>query len=348
MVPDSKHFDMDYALELIDLNVGYGNKKSRRVILSDIRLSAASGQLIALVGPNGKGKSTLLKTIGGFLKPLEGMVRIHGSNLSQLTNHQRAKLISFVGTSHEINKLLRVRDLVALGRWQHSSFLGRLYENDQRIVYKAMLDTKILHLRDARIGEISDGELQRVLIARCLAQDTPIILLDEPTAFLDIANKFEMVDLMRRLVRLNRKTIIFSSHDLPTVIGNADLMWFIYNRSILEAIPEELVMTGFLDTFFEHSNVVFDLVKNEFRLNQKPDRFVKILGDETLVFWTEKALLRFGIARDNRVSEPEIHVKVENENILWMVNSLDKSYRFETLRDLLPFIDRQFRNKENS
>lgn len=338
---------MDVSICTKNLAVGYGKRRKRRIILSDINLLAHSGSLIALVGPNGKGKSTLLKTIAGFIPALEGEIYINNQSLANLSIADRARIISYVGTSHEISRRIRVRELIALGRYQYTNILGSLSDADYEIVHKAMLETKVLHLRDAQVGEISDGEFQRVMIARCLAQDTPIILLDEPTAFLDIANKFEMVEMMRRLVRQKNKTIIFSSHDLPTVIGNADLMWFIFNKTIIEAIPEELVMTGFMDSFFEHSNVMFDIVKNEFRIKQNPTRWVRIIGEPAMVSWTEKALLRYGIGNKGIVNDNsfvaedllEIKIKTVQNNLIWEIVDGNQNLNFDVLKDLLAYVN---------
>jgi iron complex transport system ATP-binding protein len=288
-----------------------------------------------LVGPNGKGKSTLLKTMAGLLPPMKGKIYFGDKPLPELHRSERARLISYVGTAHEVNRSLKVRDLVALGRYPYTDIFGKLSDDDADMVHRAMVDTKTLHLRDALMGEISDGECQRALIARSLAQNTPIILLDEPTAYLDIGNKFEMVELMRRLARTRNKTIIFSSHDLPTVLGTADYMWFIFKRSVISAIPEELVMTRFLDTIFEHSNVIFDLERNEFRVNTKPIHFVKLTGEAYLCKWTEKALNRFGIGHDGNCNTLEIKIKTVQDSLFWEVVDGDRNLHFDTLKDLL-------------
>ncbi len=325
-------------LKIEDLTVGYGKGKRSKPILSDLNITTQSGSLIALVGSNGKGKSTLLKTIAGLLNPLHGTIYIDNKELSSIDRISRARLISYVGTSHEINKNLKVRDLVALGRYPYSNIWGQLSDSDIKIITRAMVDTKTLHLRDSAIGEISDGERQRALIARSLAQNTPIILLDEPTAFLDVANKFEMVDLMRQLSRQRNKIIIFSSHDLPTILGNADYMWLIFQRSIIDAIPEELVMTRFLDTIFENSKVVFDLEHNEFKIDFKPSKYVKLTGEKYLCKWTEKALLRYGIGSNSESGKIEINIKTVRESLFWEIWDGLETHTFDTLKDLLTYI----------
>ncbi len=325
-------------LRIENLTIGYGKGKTRKPVLTDLNITTESGSLIALVGSNGKGKSTLLKTIAGLLNPLKGNIYINNRELSTIDRLSRAKLISYVGTSYEINKSLKVRDLVALGRYPYSNIFGQLSDDDLKIIHRAMVDTKILHLRDSLISEISDGERQRTLIARSLAQNTPIILLDEPTAFLDIVNKFEMVNLMRQLSRQLDKIIIFSSHDLPTVLGNADYMWLIFGRSIIDSIPEELVMTRFLNSIFENSDVVFDIEQNEFRIDTKPTKFVKLCGEPYLCKWTEKALMRYGIGSNDNSDSLKIKIKTANETLFWEVVDGSETETFESLEDLLTHI----------
>ncbi|MDD2564599.1 MAG: ABC transporter ATP-binding protein [Salinivirgaceae bacterium] len=325
-------------IEIKELSIGYGKGKKRKVVLDSINLSAPTGKTIALVGANGKGKSTLLKTIAGLLTPLSGAIYFDDIETHKINRSEKAKLISYVGTSHEVNKTLKVRDLVALGRFPHTGIFGSLTENDIEMIHRAMVDTKTLHLRDAPVGEISDGECQRVLIARSLAQNTPIILLDEPTAYLDIGNKFEMVELMRRLSRTRNKTIIFSSHDLPTVLGTADYMWLIHKKKIINAIPEELVMTHFLDTIFENSNVIFDLDNNEFKVNTKPSRFVKLSGKPYLCRWTEKALNRFGIGHNSGATKIEISIETLQDSLYWEVKEDSKVSKFDNMETMLDYV----------
>jgi iron complex transport system ATP-binding protein len=327
--------DKGTQIRIENLTIGYGKGRKRKEVLSGLTLETSVGTTIALVGPNGKGKSTLLKTMAGLLSPLHGKIYFGDKELGELHRSERARLISYVGTTHEVNRALKVRDLVALGRYPYTDIFGKLSDEDTEMVHRAMVDTKTLHLRDAPLGEISDGECQRALIARSLAQNTPIILLDEPTAYLDIGNKFEMVELMRRLARTRNKTIIFSSHDLPTVLGTADYMWFIFKRSIISAIPEELVMTRFLDTIFEHSNVVFDLERNEFKIDTKPTHFIRLSGEPYLCKWTEKALNRFGIGHDNNCKTLEIKIKTVQDSLFWEVVDGDRNLHFDTLKDLL-------------
>ena len=322
-------------IEIKELSIGYGKGKKRKKVLESINLEAETGKTIALVGSNGKGKSTLLKTIAGLLPPLSGNIFFGDIEINKIHRSMRAKLISYVGTSHEVNKALKVRDLITLGRFPHTGIFGTLTETDMDIIHRAMVDSKTLHLRDALMGEISDGECQRVLIGRSLAQNTPIILLDEPTAYLDIGNKFEMVELMQRLARNRNKTIIFSSHDLPTVLGTADYMWFIHKKSILSAIPEELVMSRFLDTIFENSNVLFDLENNEFKINKKPTHFVKLSGKTYLCRWTEKALNRFGIGHNSAANTMEIKIETTQDSLIWEIRNDTMEIKFDNMAKML-------------
>jgi len=246
-----------------NLSIGYKKDRNLKIVLENINLSAIQGCMISLIGRNGEGKSTLLKTMAGLLPSVKGSISIDGRDLQEISRFEKSKLISFVGTANEINKTLKVKDFVALGRFPHTNIFGTLRDEDIEIIHQAMNDTNILHLAEFQTGEISDGELQRSQIARSLAQNTPIILLDEPMAFLDISNKFEMIGLMQRLTRDRNKTIIFSSHDLSIILGTADTIWFISNRKIIDAVPKDLIKNGKLNAFFDNTQVNFDIIKNQ-------------------------------------------------------------------------------------
>lgn len=243
-------------LNISMLTIGYGGK----VIASDLTAVLPTGSLTALVGRNGMGKSTLLRTIAGLLPPLAGCVSLDDGTASQrLTAHD----VAIVLTSPVSAGALTVADVVALGRIPHTGLTGRLHEADFAAIDHALELCAIGHLRERRIAHISDGERQRVMIARAIAQDTPIILLDEPTAFLDFPTKVSTLQLLKELCA-NGKTILLSTHDLELTFQFADRLWMFDKGRLVEGTPNELAADGSLAALaaglvFDPHNLRFNL-----------------------------------------------------------------------------------------
>ncbi|HFX17576.1 MAG TPA: ABC transporter ATP-binding protein [Flavobacteriales bacterium] len=207
------------SLTIDHLIVGY-----QLPVLDDINLEAETGQFIALIGKNGSGKSTFLKTLAGILPPINGDVsynKIHLFNMSEL---ERAKLVSIVLTD-PINLPLKVKEFVGLGRQAYTGMLDTLSDNDQKIINQVMSDLSIDILKDRNILELSDGERQKVIIARALVQETPIILLDEPTTHLDLENKAVLIKKLWQIAKEQGKIVIISTHDLNLILPKADKIW---------------------------------------------------------------------------------------------------------------------------
>ena len=329
---------MHIKLKTEYLIAGYGKGTTQKVVLDSINLTAEQGNLIALTGKNGVGKSTFLKTVVGLIPRISGNILINQIDLQDINNIEKSKLISFAGTGNEINKSLKVKDFVALGRFPYTNVFGTLKDDDFKIINQSMEDTRITHLAENKMSEISDGEFQRTQIARTLAQDTPIILLDEPTAYLDMANKFEMTGLMRRLSRNKNKIIIFSTHDLYVVLGTVDIMWLIDNKTIISEIPEELVLNGKLDNFFDNTQTTFDIKNNKCRLNFTPRFNVKLAGEPSICNWTEKALNRLDIACIDDDLCPKITVSKIDNYYCWQFSESENNHKFNSLKELLKFI----------
>lgn len=237
-------------LQTHKLKIGYGGK----VIAHDLTAELPTGTLTALVGSNGCGKSTLLRTLGGLLPPLSGAS----------TPNADAHSVALVLTDRVDAAGLRVRDVVSLGRIPHTGLTGRLTADDCTAVNSAMTLCDILHLQDSRMNEISDGERQRTMIARAIAQDTPIILLDEPTAFLDFPAKVETLRLLKQLCQQG-KTILLSTHDLEITFQMADRLWLLSDGCLTEGTPSELAANGAIAALFPH--LKFEAESMRFTLN---------------------------------------------------------------------------------
>jgi iron complex transport system ATP-binding protein len=247
------------TIRLENLTIGYAAKKNHKVVATGINASLHSSKMTCLIGPNGVGKSTLLRTLAAFQPPLEGKVYINGEDLAGLTEKKLATLIGVVLTTRPDVQNMTVEEMVGLGRSPYTGFWGTLSAHDHELVNDAIEMVGIGKLSGRLIQNLSDGERQKVMIAKALAQQTPVIFLDEPTAFLDYPSKVEMMQTLHRLSRAADKTIFLSTHDLELVLQIADTVWLMGNDNSLNiGTPRELADNGSLAAFVERNGVVFD------------------------------------------------------------------------------------------
>lgn len=218
------------------LTVGY---RGHRVV-EDISLSLPCGRLVCLLGPNGAGKSTLLRTLCGFQPPIEGTVTISGSDITTMSAAEVARLVSVVLTDRPLTPSLTAAEMVGMGRAPYTGFWGRLSDDDRRLISEAMQTVGIAPLATRRMGQLSDGELQKVMIAKALAQHTPVIVLDEPTAFLDYPSKVAVMKTLARLAHDEGKTILMSTHDLELAAQLGDELMEIENKHIRKITADEV------------------------------------------------------------------------------------------------------------
>ncbi len=238
------------GITLKDLSVGYPG----RTLVSDVNVAFPAGSLSAIVGRNGTGKSTLLRTMAGLARPLSGSIAA-GGDISGLSPRRLAETIGFVSTERIRVTNLKVRDVVSLGRTPYTNWIGRLTPEDETAVDEALVQVGMSDFSAKEMDTLSDGEAQRVMIARVLAQDTPVILLDEPTAFLDLPNRYEVCLLLRRLARERGKTVVFSSHDLAIVTELADRILVLEPGGVHFGSPAELIAVGSLGRIFEGTSI---------------------------------------------------------------------------------------------
>ena len=252
------------------LSIGYKSKNYINIIAQNLNLDLESAQLIVLVGANGIGKSTLLRTITGIQKPLEGTVILNDREIGSYTPLELAQNLSLVLTEKLPPSNLTVFELIALGRQPYTNWLGKLSQDDLEKINQAVALTQIEHLIDKRHYEISDGQLQIVLIARALAQDTPLIILDEPTTHLDLPHKISVFRLLKKLSRETNKCILFSTHDIDLAIQLSDRMIVMTENKVLEGDPCSLISDGVFDTIFVDENLFFDKEKGKFSFKNIP------------------------------------------------------------------------------
>lgn len=229
------------------LQIGYKGMP----LFPEINVSMMQGDLVALAGPNGAGKTTLFRTLSAELKPVSGEILVFGKALKAYSPTERASLFSLVLTEKPDDLFLKVADIVAAGRYPHLGLLARLHREDERIIEESLDTIGISHLSGRNFISLSDGEKQKVMIAKALVQDTSIIFMDEPAAFLDYPSKIELMALMLMLTRDKGKTILFSSHDLDLLMRYSDTMWVVaHNRPLVSGTPKNLMNNGVIDTYF--------------------------------------------------------------------------------------------------
>lgn len=239
------------GLILRDVAIGYGT----RVLISGLDVAFAAGELAAVVGRNGTGKSTLLRVMAGLSKPLSGEIFADGAVISSMPPRKIAETVGFVSTERIRVTNLKARDVVALGRTPYTDWTGRLRREDEAAVSESLALVGMSDYAAKEMDTLSDGEAQRVMIARALAQDTAVILLDEPTAFLDLPNRYEVCLLLRRLAREHGKTVVFSSHDLSIVTQLADRILMLDPAGSRFGSPSKLLADGSLARIFAGTSI---------------------------------------------------------------------------------------------
>ena len=253
-------------LHASQISIGYSNKKENTVVASNIDLSLEKGKLIALIGANGIGKSTLLRTITGIQKTISGTVLLNGQNIHEIDALTLAQNLSVVLTEKLPPSNLTVWELIALGRQPYTNWIGTLTDKDITKINEAIALTQIEHLVSKRHYEISDGQLQIVLIARALAQDTTLIILDEPTTHLDLLHKVALFKLLKKLTHETGKCILFSTHDIDMAIQLSDEMIIMTPETVLQDEPCNFISKGSFNTLFKDEHIVFDAEKGKFMI----------------------------------------------------------------------------------
>ena len=255
------------TVELKNLSIGYFISKERKSILPPINATIYSGELTCLLGANGIGKSTLLRTLSAFQPAINGKILIKGKDISDFSVRELSSVIGVVLTDKTELKNMTVTELVGMGRNPHTGFWGKLNGLDKKIISEAIRSVNIDKLAMRMIHTLSDGERQKVMIAKALAQETDIIFLDEPTAFLDFPSKIEIMQLLRRLSKESGKTIFLSTHDLELALQIADKLWLMDKDGVKTEIPDDLFQKDADCSFFQYPGCYFDRISRSFRIN---------------------------------------------------------------------------------
>lgn len=312
-----------------DLSIGYGNSGAKNLLFENISLQLYPSEFVCFMGPNGIGKSTLIRTLAGLHKPFAGAITLSRSSDAKPVSQQ----VSVVLTDRVSMLNMTVYELISFGRYPYLNWDVTLSSEDRQIV-EAAIDK--IHLRDIvekKLFELSDGQRQMVMIARALAQDTPIMLLDEPTAHLDLNNRLEIMKLLRNLAHTTGKAIVVSTHELDLALQTADYIWLAgKDRNILTGIPEDLVLTDAFDKIFQFKG--YDLKTGKVQHTASASRSVSIKGAGAEYLWTKNALVRNGFEVLENAS-PVIRVHRESIGYRWTIN---EQHSFDSLHDLLIYL----------
>lgn len=320
--------------EITDLAIGYKTRNRVNTVMGNLSLQARQGELVALIGRNGTGKSTLLRTLVGLQPMLGGMVKLAGTDLQEISLSQLPRIVSFTSTEPVAVRNIRVRDVVALGRFPYTNWIGALTAADEEAVSEALEATDITPLAGRSIDNISDGERQRTLIARSLAQDTGLLIMDEPTAFLDLSSRYGIVSLLRKLTREKGKCVIYSTHDLDTAINEADRIWLMTGEGVADGAPEDLILKGMLAKAFESPLLSFNSKDGTFSFMRGKQTIIALEGSGMAAKLTEKALGRCGYKTDP-LAEVKVTVSQKDGKTQWTVVAGDRTDRYDSLYDLL-------------
>jgi putative iron compound ABC transporter ATP-binding protein len=325
-------------LLLENLSTGYAEPRGRRTVSSELNLGISSGEVVMLMGPNGSGKSTLMHTIAGLLPPLSGQVKILGRSLARLGRKEVAQALSLVLTERVEGGNMTVWDVVALGRYPYTNFFGKLQREDEKMVAEAVEQSHLKGMEHRLITELSDGERQRVMVARALAQDTPLILLDEPTAHLDLPSRLDLVLMLRRLAHELGKSMLVSTHELDLALSWGDRLWLMDREGkVVSDIPEALVLGGHVGRVFGTEELSYDVERGEFLVQREDLRPICLVAEgmpseDHHVYWTMHALSRLGYKRSE---DTETGLKLVVTPTDWQIKDGEEVRSYGSLTDLV-------------
>ena len=333
-------------LTIHNLTVGYRTLRTTKPIARDIQADLRRGELVCMIGPNGAGKSTLLRTLAGLQKPLNGTVQLQGENIARWSQQRLARTVSIVLTERVSGGLLTGQELVALGRHPYTSWVGGFSIHDEAVVQWAMQAVGAENLAKRQVNELSDGERQKIMIARALAQEPDLLILDEPTAFLDLPRRVEIMHLLKRLAHETKRAILLSTHDLDLALRHADRIWLLNGAGELTmGAPEDLVLSGAFEATFLSEGIQFDPHTGSFKIAQVAQTTVHLVGDGLPYEWTQRALHRIGFALDEN-SSCQIEIEVTPE-LIWRHEFEGAIRKFKSVHELVQHLQAEQPNNKS-
>jgi iron complex transport system ATP-binding protein len=325
-------------LKLIGIEAGFNESGRKTILLQDVNLSAKSGEVVSVIGANGSGKSTLLRIIASIIRPLTGNVELASRRVTDYRGGELAGLVAFVAAGSSVPLSMRVDELVSLGRFPYTNWIGRLKSSDMKIIEESLKSVGMLKLRERPLYKLSDGEKQRAVIARALAQDPMLILLDEPTAFLDLPNRYDLIYLLRKLAEERGKCVVLTTHDMEIAARESDKLWLINNSRVIEGAPEDLIINGILSSLFGDRNIRYSESDGVFKRSRVTGYMVNLEGERRLVKLTARALERLGIKSSAGNCPYAISVENREDRPVWKFKGESESHDFSSIYELTTFI----------
>lgn len=310
---------MDVILETHSLAIGYRSPRRDDVVVAHgLNLQLNRGQIVCLLGANGAGKSTLLRTLTGMQEPLEGEVILNGRSLHTMNAYERARAVSIVTTERPAVGMMTGWELVALGRYPYTDWSGRLSDVDRSMVDDALWAVGAEMLASSPVVEMSDGQRQKLMIARAVAQSSEMMLLDEPTAFLDLPRRVEVMRLLQTIAHQGGRAVLLSTHDFELALRLSDVIWLMgEGGSIQQGVPEDLALAEAYTGIFAGDDVYWDVVSGSFIVAQSSEGIVALIGGTAVQrLWTERALKRIGYEVGDRASD-KISMAFEGGAFIW-------------------------------
>lgn len=335
------HTKTKMALSASQLAIGYQQGAASRRIAEGLDLSLRAGEFVCLLGPNGSGKSTLIRTLSGMQAPLDGELRIGGQNFRSIPPRERARLVSVVLTDALPSGMMDAYAMVSLGRHPYSGWFGSLGPTDRARIDWAFGAVGAKDLASRQVAELSDGERQKISIARALAQESKVMLLDEPTAFLDLPRRVELMAILRQLAHQEQLALLLSTHDLDLALRFADRLWVLdQSGHLIQGVPEAIAMSGEFAEVFQSENLDWDPQLGSFRTHPHPCLFARVEGSGVPALWARRALERLGFGICEDAAEAAFTLLIDGEGE-WLVKHADREFRFQNIAETIDWISGQ-------
>jgi iron complex transport system ATP-binding protein len=331
-------------LSVSDLVIGYQVKGISKATLKALTLAIQGGEFICLLGPNGTGKSTLIRTLAGVQPALSGSLQLQGKAFKAITPRERARMVSIVFTDSLPIGMMDAYAFAALGRHPYSGWLGGLGDADHGRIQWALKAVGAEALSQRQVAELSDGERQKVSIARALTQEAQLMLLDEPTAFLDLPRRVELMRILRDLAHREQIGMLLSTHDLDLALRYADRLWLITpDGELIQGQPEQLALNGELERAFASENLDWDANAGSFRTHKTPCLFATLEGEGPAALWTRRAFARLGLGVTEDAAQATFTtVLTQDENgPKWSITKGDETEQFTSIEALIGWIRQQ-------